>query len=84
MVKLNNLFIGNLSHLTTFSKLAAHFFKIGKVLNAKVIIDRDGMCKGYGYVEMATEKDAKRAMAELNHSKIDGHEIEILEAKPQN
>lgn len=83
MMKLNNLFVGNLSHLTTFSKLASHFFKIGKVLNAKVIIDRDGSCKGYGFVEMATEKDAKRAMTELNHTKIDGMKIEILEAKPQ-
>lgn len=83
MVKLNNLFVGNLSQITTFSKLAAHFFKIGRVLNAKVMIDRDGLCKGYGFVEMATEIDAKRAMVELNHTKIDGMKIEILEAKPQ-
>ena len=56
---------------------------MGKVLNAKVILDRDGQCKGYGYVEMDTEAEAKRAMVELEHTKLDGREIEIKEAKPQ-
>jgi len=83
MVKKNNLFVGNLSRNTTYAQLADHFAKIGKVLNAKVAIDRDGTCKGYGFIEMATEKDALRAMDELSNSEIDGMKIEILEAKPQ-
>lgn len=83
MTKFNNLFVGNLSHDTSFSQLADHFFKIGKVLNAKVAIDREGLCKGYGFVEMASDQDAKRALTELNHTKIDGMKIEILQAKPQ-
>lgn len=82
MVKMNNLFVSNLSHNTSFIQLAAIFLKIGKVLNAKVAIDRDGACKGYGFVEMATEKDARRALAELNHCLVNGMKIEILEAKP--
>lgn len=83
MIKLNNLFVGNLSKGTTFLQLANHFTKMGKVLNAKVILDREGLCKGYGYIEMNTEAEAKKAMVELEHSKIDGREIEIKEAKPQ-
>ena len=79
---MNNLFVGNLSHSTSFIQLADIFFKIGKVLNAKVAIDRDGSCKGYGFVEMATESDAKRAIVELNHTLVNGMKIEILEAKP--
>lgn len=82
MVKMNNLFVSNLPHSTSFIQLAAIFLKIGKVLNAKVMIDRDGTCKGYGFVEMALEKDAKRAISELNHTLVGGMEIEILEAKP--
>lgn len=84
MLKLNNLFVGNLSHNTSFTQLADIFVKIGKVLNAKVAIDRDGSCRGYGFVEMATEKDAKRAITELNHSMVNGMKIEILEAKPSS
>ena len=83
MVKLNNLFVGNLSSDTTYTQLADHFIKIGKVLNSKVIIGRDGLCKGYGYIEMATEEDALEAMEKLNHTKINGMKIEIREAKPQ-
>ncbi len=83
MIKLNNLFVGNLSQDTTFIQLANHFTKMGKVLNSKVMLDRDGKCKGYGYIEMDTEAEAKKAMTELEHTKLDGREIEIKEAKPQ-
>lgn len=83
MIKLNNLFVGNLSPETTFIQLASHFATIGKVLNAKVTIDRNGLCKGYGFIEMDTEADALKAMADLNHTKINGKEIDIKEAKPQ-
>ncbi len=79
---MNNLFVSNLSHSTSFIQLAGIFLKIGKVLNAKVAIDRDGTCKGYGFVEMATENDARKAISELNHPLINGLKIEILEAKP--
>jgi RNA recognition motif-containing protein len=83
MVKKNNLFVGNLNSNTTYLQLGNHFAKIGTVLNTKVAIDRDGKCKGHGFIEMSTEKDAIRAMEELNNTEINGMKITILEAKPQ-
>lgn len=81
----NNLFIGGLSHGVTNTQLEDHFKKIGKVVSAKVIIDRQtGLGKGFGFVEMETEEEAKKAMKELNHTEIDGKRIEIKEAKSKD
>ncbi|HEX8965281.1 MAG TPA: RNA-binding protein [Patescibacteria group bacterium] len=78
----NNLFIGGLAHGVTNSQLEEHFSKVGKVISARVIMDRQtGLGKGFGFVEMATEEEAKKAMKELNHSEIDGKSIEVKEAK---
>ena len=79
-----NLFIGGLSQNVTNAQLEEHFTKAGKVISAKVIMDRDtGLGKGFGFVEMETEDEAKKAMKELNHSEIDGKSIEVKEAKPR-
>lgn len=78
----NNLFIGGLSHGVTNSQLEEHFAKVGKVISAKVIIDKQtGLGKGFGFVEMETEDEAKKAIKELNHTEIDGKGIEVKEAK---
>jgi RNA recognition motif-containing protein len=79
----SKLFIGNLSHGVTDKQLQEHFAKAGKVLSAKVIIDNDGLGKGYGFVEMATVEEAEKAKATLNHTEIDGKKIEIKEEKHQ-
>jgi RNA recognition motif-containing protein len=80
----NNLFIGGLAHGVTNAQLEEHFAKAGKVLSAKVIIDRQtGLGKGFGFVEMSTEEEAKAAIKELNHTEIDGKSIEVKEAKPR-
>ncbi|MGH7245997.1 MAG: RNA recognition motif domain-containing protein [Nitrosotalea sp.] len=79
---MKNLFIGGLSHGVTNFQLEEHFTKVGKVVSAKVIIDRQtGLGKGFGFVEMETEEEAKKAMKELNHTEIDGKIIEVKEAK---
>ncbi len=78
------LFVGKLSYSTTDTQLAEHFAQVGKVISAKVIIDRySGQGKGFGFVEMATEEEAKKAMDELNNSTLDGRPIVVNEAKPQ-
>jgi len=80
----NKLFVGKLSYALTDSQLEEHFSTIGKVLSAKVIIDRaTGQGKGFGFVEMATEEEAKQAMDKLNNSALDGRNIVVNEAKPQ-
>ncbi len=80
----NKLFIGSLDYSTTDQQLEEHFSKIGKVLSAKVIIDRyTGQGKGFGFVEMSTEQEAKLAMDKLNGSQINNRSIVVKEAKPQ-
>lgn len=80
----NKLFIGKLSYNVTDAQLSEHFAKAGKVLTAKVIIDRmSGQGKGFGFVEMATPEEAEKAMHELDNSELDGRTIVVKEAKPQ-
>ncbi len=79
----NKLFVGKLSYNLTDSQLEEHFAKIGKVLSAKVIVDRySGQGKGFGFVEMSTEEEAKNAMDKLNNSTLDGRMIVVGEARP--
>lgn len=78
------LFVGRLSYALTDSQLEEHFAQMGKVISAKVIIDRSsGQGKGFGFVEMSTEEEAKQAMDKLNNSTLDGREIVVSEARPQ-
>jgi RNA recognition motif-containing protein len=80
----NKLFIGSLDYSTTDSQLEEHFSSIGKVISAKVIVDRyTGQGKGFGFVEMETPEVAKEAMDKLNGSQINGRPIVVNEAKPQ-
>lgn len=80
----NKLFIGSLDYSTTDQQLEEHFSTIGKVLSAKVIVDRaTGMGKGFGFVEMSTETEAKTAMDKLNGSQLNGRTIAVKEATPR-
>ncbi|KKR73162.1 MAG: RNA-binding protein, partial [Candidatus Levybacteria bacterium GW2011_GWC2_40_7] len=80
----NKLFIGSLDYATTDAQLEELFATIGKVLSAKVIVDRNtGQGKGFGFVEMETEELAKTAMDKLNGSDLNGRQIAVKEAKPQ-
>jgi RNA recognition motif-containing protein len=80
----NKLFIASLDYSTTDSQLEKHFATIGKVLSAKVIVDRySGQGKGFGFVEMETKEIAKEAMNKLNGSQLNDRTILVKEAKPQ-
>ena len=80
----NKLFVGGLSYNVTDAQLEEYFSTVGKVLSAKVIIDRyTGQGKGFGFVEMATEEDAKRAMDKLNNTAFANRTIVVKEAIPQ-
>ncbi len=80
----NKLFIGSLDYATTDSQLEEHFAQAGTVLSAKVIIDREtGRGKGFGFVEMQNEEEAKTALSKLNGSQLNGRPIAVKEAIPQ-
>ena len=76
------LFIGSLSWNVKDDELKEFFSQIGEVTSASVIIDRDsGRSKGFGFVEMANDEDAKKAMDELNGKELDGRPIVVNEAR---
>ena len=78
------LFVGGLSWNTNDDQLKELFSEVGEVVSANVITDKySGRSKGFGFVEMSSEKEAKEAMKKLNGKEFDGRAIVVDEAKPQ-
>ena len=77
------LFVAKLLQNVTSERLKAMFESYGRVIDAKVITDRDtGMSKCYGFVEMATEEAARDAIDRLNGTEMDGKEVLVKESDP--
>jgi RNA recognition motif-containing protein len=78
------LYIGNLSFQTTSSELEELFASIGVVESATVVEDRDtGRSRGFGFVEMATQEEGEKAIAEFDGKDFAGRSIKVNEAKPR-
>lgn len=78
------LYVGNLSFNTTNQDLNELFGTIGNVESANVIEDREtGRSRGFGFVEMSSKEDGENAIAQLNGKEVDGRELKVNEAKPQ-
>ena len=79
------LYVGNLSYDTTDNSLQDFFSEAGKVESAIIIKDKiSGRSKGFGFVEMSTEDEAKKAIETLSEKELDGRTIVVDEAKPMN
>lgn len=80
----SKLYVGGLAYSVTDQELEALFAELGKVVSAVVIKDRDsGQSKGFGFVEMSDDAEAKKAIAELNGKEVSGRSIIVNEARPQ-
>lgn len=78
------LFVGRLSFTTTDEALNALFAEYGKVVSAVVATDRDSnRSKGFGFVEMENEDDAKKAIAELDGKSFEDRIIVVNVARPK-
>ncbi len=78
------LYVGGLSFDTTDDGLRTFFEQAGTVESASVITDRDsGRSRGFGFVEMATEAEASKAIEEFNGKMLDGRTLTVDEAKPR-
>jgi RNA recognition motif-containing protein len=78
------LFIGSLAWTTTDDSLRDFFATVGTVASANVIVDRDtNRSKGFGFVEMSSDEEAKKAVDELNGKELDGRAIVVNEARPR-
>ncbi|MBN1612849.1 MAG: RNA-binding protein [Deltaproteobacteria bacterium] len=79
-----NLYIGNLSEKVSEEDLKANFSEVGTVVSVNVIKDKyTGQSRGFGFVEMATDEEAKEAISKFNGGQLDGKTIVVSEAKPK-
>ena len=78
------LYVGGLSYNTTEDALKDLFTRAGTVESVSIITDRmSGRSKGFGFVEMSTEEEAKSAIEMFNGNDLDGRNITVNEARPQ-
>lgn len=78
------LFVGSLPYSTTDDELQELFANVGTVVSAKVIFDRESnRSKGFGFVEMSSDDEAKAAIDKLNGTELGGRNLIVNEARPQ-
>jgi RNA recognition motif-containing protein len=79
-----NIYVGNLAYGVTEDELKVTFEQFGAVERASVITDRmTGRSKGFGFVEMGSEAEARAAITKLNETDLKGRNIVVNEARPQ-
>jgi len=73
------LYVGNLSFKTTEDSLRQMFARDGRqVVDCKIISDREtGRSRGFGFVEMANDDDANKAIAALDGVEVDGRALRV-------
>jgi len=78
------LYVGNLSFNTSEAQLRTAFEQHGQVSSATLVMEREtGRPRGFGFVEMNNDEEAKAAMAALNGKDFDGRNLNVNEAKPR-
>lgn len=80
----NKVFVGSLPFKTTNDELQALFSKVGNVTSASVLFDKmTGRSKGFGFVEFATEEEARAAVEKLNGADYEGRSLFVDLARPR-
>jgi RNA recognition motif-containing protein len=80
----NRLYVGNLPYSTTEEDLRELFSQAGTVNSVAIIMDRDtGRSKGFGFVEMASQTDAEKAIADYNGYMMDNRALTVNIARPR-
>ena len=78
------IYVGNLSFDTDESGLRNLFAEYGGVDEVAVITDRDtGRPRGFAFVTMGDDEEAKKAIAELNGKEFEGRTLNVNEARPK-
>ena len=79
-----NIYIGNLSYRVKESDLQQVMEDYGTVISTKLIIDRDTRrSKGFAFVEMVNDEEARKAIEELNGAEYEGRTMVVKEALPR-
>ena len=78
------LYVGNLSYSTHEEDLREAFSKFGEIVSVTLIVDQaDGRSKGFGFVEMASDEDAQKAIEAMNGTSFMERTITVNEARPK-
>lgn len=78
------LFVGSLAYSVTGNQIQDLFAQVGKVVSCDLIIDRfSGQSKGFAFVEMSTDAEAKEAIAKYNNFELDGRKMVVNIARPK-
>lgn len=79
-----NIFVGNISFSTTEEDLQQLFEQYGAVENVSLIMDRyTGRSRGFGFVEMANDNEARSAITKLNGTELHDRALTVNEARPR-
>lgn len=80
------VYVGNLAKSVTSRDLLVHFSRAGEVVGALAITDKEsGLCRGFGFVEMAELADVAIAFSLLNNTLLNGQQINVdAEPLPKN
>jgi RNA recognition motif-containing protein len=80
----NKLYVGNLSYKTSEEDLQELFSQAGQVSSGKMITDgSSGQSRGFGFVEMATDEEAQKAVEMFHGKEFMQRELTVNEARPQ-
>ena len=80
----SKLYVGGLPYATGDDQLSELFSPHGSITSARVITDKyTGQSRGFGFVEMSTDEEAKAAIDALNGTQVEGRTLTVNEAKPQ-
>ena len=78
-----NIYAGNLNYTLTEEALEKVFTEYGEVTSVKIIRDKyTDQSKGFGFIEMADDAAAQKAIDELNGTEVNGRELRVNQARP--
>ena len=78
------IFVGNLSFNTSEGDILDLFKQVGNVTSCELIMDKfTNKSRGFAFVQMSTQEEATKAIAELNGKELDGRALTVNEARPR-
>lgn len=79
-----NIYVGNLSYKAQEDEIREMFQAFGDVASVRIVTDHEtGRSKGFGFVEMTDDEQAKTAIDELNGAEVMGRPLTVNEARPR-
>jgi RNA recognition motif-containing protein len=81
---MTSIYVGNLAFAATEDDLRQAFEAFGQVDEVNIIMDREtGRSRGFAFVQMANDEEAKAAIEEVNNADVAGRNIVVNEARPK-